>query len=284
MSGFKKNGLEKSWRTLCIPRHWWYSILSPQDSRPWAWTQSPVALKTLQWHVMAIDWCFVHVGPSFFATESLVLTYVKTLSLGCNFENRNMLINNNNSWFTKKSEHFMTLCILGPDAMHAGWSAMMRELNRKSKKQAFWDGETLYWSTIKKASYDDKKHSGSKMEAKDRCLCFPGSSSSGTPRISPPVLLKSGVLLHILIIEIYRNCHSTFRDVLCSALNVKPRVTFRWFQSFKGQIQRNGNHTLTNKWTVAHIGWLSITSWRKHSKLSTERGNINSRNSQCTAA
>ena len=205
MSGFKKNGLEKSWRTLYIPRHWWYSILSPQDSRPWAWTQSPVALKTLQWHVMAIDWCFVHVGPSFFATESLVLTYVRHFVSGLQlWESKHKYII---CWLIviihdsqKKIRAF--LCILGPDAMHAGWSAMMRELNRKSKKQAFWDGETLYWSTIKKASYDDNKHSGSnKMEAKDRCLCFPGSSSSGTPRISPPVLLKSGVLLHILIIE-----------------------------------------------------------------------------------
>lgn len=41
--------LKKKCRTLCIPRHWWYSVLSPQDSRPWAWTQSPVALTLQQW-------------------------------------------------------------------------------------------------------------------------------------------------------------------------------------------------------------------------------------------
>lgn len=99
----------------------------------------------------------------------------------------------------KKSENFITLYILGPDAMHAGWSAMMRELNRKSKKHS----ETVrpnvdpQW---RKQVTITKMYSGSnKMEAKDRCLCFPGSSSSGTPRISPPVLFKSEVLLHILL-------------------------------------------------------------------------------------
>ena len=88
----------------------------------------------------------------------------------------------------------------------------MRELNRKSKKHSERVRPNVdpQWE---KASYNDKKYSGSnKMEAKDRCLCFPGSSSSGTPRISPPVLLKSDVLLHTLITE----------TVTGFAFNLKP--------------------------------------------------------------
>ena len=176
----------------------------------------------------------------------------------------------------KKSENFITLCILGPDAMHAGWSAMMRELNRKSKKHSETVRPNVDPQWRKQVTMTKSIQGAIKWKQKiDAC------ASQGPVRVGlQESLLQCSwkatyySLYFYLLIE----------TVTGFAFNLKPWVTFR-FQSFKGQIQRNGNHRLTKQWTVARIRLFRITSWSKHRKLSTERGNkTNSRNSRCKAA
>ena len=137
----------------------------------------------------------------------------------------------------KKSANFITLCILGPDAMHAGWSAMMRELNRKSK-QASKHSETVrpnvdpQWR--KQVTMTKSIQGAIKWKQKiDAC------ASQGPVRVGlQESLLQCSWKAKYYSIYFYL----LIETVTGFAFNLKPWVTFR-FQSFKGQIQRNGNHS-----------------------------------------
>lgn len=143
----------------------------------------------------------------------------------------------------KKSENFITLCILGPDAMHADWSAMMRELNRKSKKHS----ETVrpnvnQWR--KQVTVTTSIQGAIKWKQKIDACASQGPVWVGLQESLLQCSWKAkycSIYFYLLI-----------ETVTGFAFNLKHWITFR-FRSFKGQIQRNGNHRLTKKWTVAHI-------------------------------